>query len=378
MPKFSIEAYNGGKLSLKGIPLPVIVDLGGMEYADSIVANLDHDDKRRVGHVTEKSNDGRKLTLDGIVSAATSDATEVVQSAARDFPWQASIEAKILGSLEEIKAGKPVRVNGQDFHGPVYVARKTQLFGVALLTRGADSTTSVTIAATATEKEMMNAELKTWIEAETAFDPDTLDAPQTAWLTKQFEASQVKPVVKAKTTEEQTLATLLEDQKTKREQVKQITEITAAAINDYPEAIDAIKTVAEMAIEASWTKDRFELEMLRVTRPQASATISRRKDPKMNSKVLEAAICEYGNLETLEKDFDDQTLQAAHDRFPQGIGLQQLILMAARDNGHDDRYASQVNIDIQRAAFRMQGAAGNQGGWIFDNQLAEHPQQHGK
>ena len=356
VPKFSMQAYSGGPLKLKGIPLPVIVDLAGLSYADSIVANLDHDETRRVGHVTEKSNDGKSLRLEGIVSAATDASREVVESASADFPWQASIEAKILEPLEQIKAGKLVNVNGQAFQGPVYVARKTKLFGVALLTRGADDSTTVKIAAAATKEIEMDKELKDWIIAKTSFDPETLDEKQIEWLQSQYDA-EIKAAknVKPKTDEEKSIAELLEDAKQKAARTKEITEITAAAITDYPSSIEAIKAIAELAIDGDWDKQRYELEILRLTRPQASAIVAQRKDPKLNNRVIEAAICEYGNLPDLDEAFNDETLQASHDRFPHGIGLQQIILMAARDNGYDDRYASQVNLEIQRAAFRMQG-----------------------
>ena len=42
-PKFEVVAYTGGAMTLAGWELPVVVDLDGMSFGKSIVANLDHD-----------------------------------------------------------------------------------------------------------------------------------------------------------------------------------------------------------------------------------------------------------------------------------------------------------------------------------------------
>jgi len=50
-------------------------------------------------------------------------------------------------------------------------------------------------------------------------------------------------------------------------------------------------------------------------------------------QVLEAAMCVTRKIKDVEKQFDDKTLQAAHSQFKRGIGLQQIVLMAAAANG---------------------------------------------
>lgn len=85
--KFDVVAYTGGKLLVAGYDLPVVVDLKGLTARKSIVANLDHDRKLRVGHVTNRHNDGRTLRLEGLASAATAARDEVVASADDGFQW---------------------------------------------------------------------------------------------------------------------------------------------------------------------------------------------------------------------------------------------------------------------------------------------------
>ena len=54
-PTFKVTAYTGGPMELAGFNLPVVVDLAGMRFSNSLVANLDHDGSKRVGHVTGKT-----------------------------------------------------------------------------------------------------------------------------------------------------------------------------------------------------------------------------------------------------------------------------------------------------------------------------------
>jgi phage major head subunit gpT-like protein len=68
-----------------------------------------------------------------------------------------------------------------------------------------------------------------------------------------------------------------------------------------------------------------------------------------------------GRLEDHEKMFDDQTLQAAHDQFPRGIGLGQLLLLGAEANGYRGNHSTEVTIEAQRAAFGMVGPQQIQG-----------------
>ncbi|MCA9181537.1 MAG: hypothetical protein KDA51_08785, partial [Planctomycetales bacterium] len=173
---FEIVAYNGGELRtpeyMKRFGMPVVIDLAGVEYAASITANMDHDASQRVGHVTEKKNDGKSLILAGIVSGTGPAASEVVANSKLGYPWQASVEALPTVPLEEVKAGKSVHVNGRTIQGPVLVARKSRLYGVAFLARGADETTSVSIAASAADNHKeLDMKFGEWIKA-MGFEPE--------------------------------------------------------------------------------------------------------------------------------------------------------------------------------------------------------------
>ncbi len=147
-PRFSVLAYTGGTMSIRGWEFPVVVDLSGLKPGKSVIANLDHRSDHRVGHVPASGieNDGRTLRLSGFLSAATSHRDEVLLSARAGFIWQASIEVNPLRE-RDVERGHTVNVNGRNIAGPVTVTTSGELKGFAFVSHGADDNTSVSIAA---------------------------------------------------------------------------------------------------------------------------------------------------------------------------------------------------------------------------------------
>lgn len=146
--RFTTKAYTGGPIRVERYAMPIIVDLAGVAFpARPITANLHHDGTKIVGHVDSHQNTGRELTLSGPVSGTGEAAKEFTGNHDNGYPWQASIEARPLERPELVPAGSQVTVNGQTFTGPVLVARKSELSGIAFVPRGADENTSVSIAA---------------------------------------------------------------------------------------------------------------------------------------------------------------------------------------------------------------------------------------
>lgn len=350
--KFEATFYTGGALEVDGYDRPVVVDLSGLSKGNVLVANLDHVKTQRVGNF-DVANDGKTLVASGTATAKTSARDEVIGSADEGYQWQASIEAR-PHKLEAVNAGKVVTVNGQTFKGPVYVARTSTLKGFAFVSHGADDNTTVTIAATAasTKGNDMDPKLQAWIEATLpGIDIETLGDEAIANLTAQYKGQQ-KPKTKAKVAD---VIAAAEEEDARREK---IADITAQAIADNPgrdaDFIARLKALAENAIEAKWTPDKFDVEVLRALRPQPhTVSGSRGSTGRLTNRVIEAAICAAGRLDGYESKFDDQTLQTAHDQFKNGIGLKQLFLLGAEANGYRGSYASDVTIEVQRAAFGM-------------------------
>lgn len=354
---FSIIAYNGGELRtpayMQRYGMPVVIDLQGMVYAQSITANMDHDATQRVGHITEKTNDGKQLILAGVVSGTGPAAQEVVANSRLDYPWQASVEALPTVPLEEVKAGQSVSVNGRTIQGPVLIARKSRLYGVAFLARGADETTSVSIAASAANPDKeLSVEFQDWIKA-MGFDPAELSQVQSDALQKKY-AAEIKasgagaPEIKAST------AFDLDGLKVAYAKHEAAIEATAFEFAGKVEAakLAEIKAGAfgsaynlkKEALDQEWAPTRFEVEAIKAayefkasclesSRPVGPAIHASSKD--FSGEVIEAALSNTLGLE-VEKTYKPEVLDNAHRNF-RNLGLQELIVVAATANGYQGR-----------------------------------------
>lgn len=347
---FTSTFYTGGSLEIAGWEYPVVVDLEGLQPSKVLVANLDHDRTKRVGNF-EVQNDGKSLIARGKATAATAARDEVVQSAADGYEWQASLEVTPL-SIEEVASGKQVTVNGQTFSGPLYVTRTGKLKGFAFVSHGADDNTSATIAAAAANKEKtMDPALKAWIES-MGFSIDELSAEQLAGLEANFAG---KPAKKKEVNASE--GSVFERRKLEAKRRKELREIADGYIdrnNCGEEEICEIEKMYAAAVETKMTPTEFRLELWEASMPQGQTIISYSREHRaITSKVLEAAVCEAGRLENLDKHFTDKELQTAHDHFPDGISLNQLFLVAAEMNGYRGNSGGRMNLDVQRAAFRL-------------------------
>lgn len=168
-PRFEIQAYNGGKLPVKGFDYPVVVELASASFEREVTKiNRNHDQQREVGHTETQEITTTGIELTGALSVPGKDRDDIVSAAKAKFPWDASIEAQ-FPKPTFIERGRQLNVNGQMLSGPFYFARNAQITGTAILNRGADRNTVVKIAA---EQgiDSMNKELKNFIVAQ-GFDP---------------------------------------------------------------------------------------------------------------------------------------------------------------------------------------------------------------
>jgi len=190
VPKISILAYNAeSKLSVRGFDAPVVIELSSASLERPVTKiNRNHEQDREVGHATGKI-DASGIYFDGLLSVPGQDRDEIIEASKNEFPWDASIEAS-FPKAEFVSKSKSVTINGHRFSG-VYVARNAVLTGVAILNRGADRQTVVSIAANHKEETEMNPELKSYIEAQ-GFDPETVEnnESQLQFLTAQFKSKE--------------------------------------------------------------------------------------------------------------------------------------------------------------------------------------------
>lgn len=319
--RFSMTAYTGGAMSV-GFGYPVVVDLAGASVPRQDVPILrQHDAERIVGHTTAIEVTAQRIKASGVMSGTGDAAAEVQSLAANGFPWQASIGARVL-AREFVEQGQTVKVNGQNFSGPVIVARKTVLGEISFVPMGADSATSATVSATATSGA--NMEPKTTVADATA--TTTVQAAATPPPQPAFDPTAYRGAVAAEMT--------------------RVSAIQAAATK-YSVAGD----VLAKAITDGTSADAFELAALRAARGNVQIITGAGK-PDLTPQVIEAAIAQAGRLGDADRTFDAKTMQAAHDRYKGRIGLQQILIEAAQANGYVGMASFRANHrDILRAAF---------------------------
>jgi len=348
---FSSTFYTGGALNVSGWDLPVVVDLAGLKSGKVLVANLDHDSTKRVGNF-ELVNDGTKLIANGKANAATAARDEVVNSAIDGYQWQASLEVN-PGKVEELAKGKTATVNGQEITGPAYITRTGTLKGFGFVSHGADDNTTATIAASADNPKRkgneMDPKIKAWAVS-MGIDVDSASADQIAVIEANYAGQNP-----AKKTPE--ISAGFNALKADRERTEEITAYALAKCEQQPQNIDAIKILAEQAIEEKWPTDKFRLHVLEASAGAASTPWTRERSGKIDAKTIEAALCMAGGLQNIDNHFTDQHLQAAHDRFKEGIGLNELLKIVAGSYGYKTD-AHRANLEMQKAAFGQLSASG--------------------
>lgn len=287
LPRFRMIAYTGSAMRVSGWRHPVILDLAGLSIpSQARPIRFGHDPLSGVGHSDVIRIEDGQLVATGIVSRDTPAAREVVTSAKNGFPWQASVGASVE-EFEFVKEGQTVLVNGKQHNGPVNVVRKATLGEISFVDLGADGRTSAGIAAK---------------------------------LVSGTDAAPLPTEPSAPTADEVRAQALAETQR--------VAAIKHVCANRFPE-------IEMQAIQSGWDAVRTELEVLRVSRPQP--TIVHSSHAPVTQRVLEAACALTARLTGVEKDYDEQTLDRATERFRGGITLRELLLETACANGYHGR-----------------------------------------
>lgn len=349
---FTSTIYTGGPVQVAGWELPVVIDLAGLKTSKVLVANLDHKQNQRVGNF-DITNNGQELIAAGKASAATPYRDEVINSADEGYQWQTSVEVK-PHRVEELPKGKTAMVNGQKVEGPAYITRTGTLKGFAFVSHGADDNTTATIAASAASSAgkgtKMKTEVKDWAEA-MGIDIEAATPEQLEVIEANYNGKAKKPrAIQA-----------ADPFEARRIEAKRRADIQAFADRQIEmrssdvDEIAEIEKLANHAIEAGMETSEFRLKFYESQLPEARRPINAGTNQKLSNRIIEAAICQAGRMPGHEKSFDDQTLQLAHDQFRGNIGLKQILLLAAEQNGYRANYATEINMDVQRAAFNMNG-----------------------
>jgi HK97 family phage prohead protease len=355
-PTFDIVGYTGAVMLLDGFFNPVIIDLAGFKAGgQEIPALYLHELDRIVGQTDSVSIDAKGVRLTGTITGDNADATEVLNQAKNGFKWRASVGAS-LHRREFLDAGKKATVNGREVMGPLVIAREAELLEISFVSIGADNQTSVNVAASVplgsgSSKGADTMKFEEWLQAKEIDPADkAVTDPIRAALKAQYDAEQTKDKPDPRAT--QTLEQIVAARRAEDQRVAEITRIAEVWINNNPLQVDQIDKIASASIQAKGTDpDKFELTLMRETRaPASNARPAGGVDARTGPKTIEAALCLSGKLEEPDKHFDEKTLNAARTQFRHGLGLQELLLMAARENGYTGHSARDVE-GLLKAAF---------------------------
>ena len=335
IPTFAMTAYTGGVMNISGWYLPVVVDIAGVNLGRKNQPILkDHDTAQIVGHATEVSKDENSIMVAGICSGAGSSRQEVVESSSNGFPWQSSIGLEVHRVIE-LEEGKNLTVNGIEFTGPLYVARKSKLNEVSFVALGADEDTSAKVAAEAAQdleismEEIDMALTEKELEAQKVKDAETkakIEADKVELAAKKAEDTAKLEAGKLDAARTEAVKLAVRTEQTRIDQIK-------AACVDYPE-------VAEKAIKEDMDINATKSAILDVIQARDNSNIgvsfvnTGAGSAEVDTNVLTAAACmSTGAIKAgkLEDHFDEKTLDAANKM--RRLGLKGLMEACARSEG---------------------------------------------
>lgn len=140
--KFSGIAYSGGAITDHPFFPRVAFDLSSTKLSTPAPALLDH--YKPVGVIKAAAIDN-DIRIDGeLFSDLEGDGKNIASMADRGMPWQMSVGIW-PGRVEQVKAGAKVKLNGQEFEGPLTVFRDNRVREVSFCPLGADDRTSAEV-----------------------------------------------------------------------------------------------------------------------------------------------------------------------------------------------------------------------------------------
>lgn len=334
-PKISILAYTGGAMNL-GTLGATVVDLAGMELAQ-IPLLSDHDNRLAsiAGSGTPQVQGG-ELHVNGTLASGTAAANQVLALHRSGVRLQASIGAEVE-TQTYIGAGKKVTANGREHVAPaggMTFVSKSRLREVSLVAMGADSQTSVSIAAMRANRMASQSDFTSWTKS-AGIDTSLMTAEQMASLHANYHGRN-----DADDTDRQAvngfIAAGAPGDPVEGEQ-RRLRQIDHACQGDWQEHTERVHQLKASAIAGELSIDQLlqEMRQVRIRQMQPTIPVARTvpSSRQNNGEVLTAALCLAGGLTNPEQHFHESVLDAA-DRSARNVSLQSLLMTAACQNGY--------------------------------------------
>jgi len=342
-------------MMLAGWSHPVVVDLAGLQVsAKSRPILKDHNRSLIVGHTESIGVQGSRLQVSGVISGAGPVAREIVESSRNGFPWQASLGAVAQpGAMEFVAKGRTAAANGQQFEGPIHIARRSVLGEVSFVALGADDNTTASVAAAAIKEDDMTFEQ--WLAAK-GFDPASINDTQKNNLKAMFDTDRAGDT--SATTDGDPgggeggggtevplpIARLRAETAAETKRIGEVRRVCSVGGGKHAD-------LEAKAIGEGWDVTKTELEVLRAERPVYTG-IRRDADAGQSARAIEAAMCISAGLPEAQvgKWYDERTMNAALARDLRGTGLHTLLYETIHAGGEHVR-PGRVDNDTIKAAF---------------------------
>ena len=318
-------AYSGGTFSQWWSDVPCVTDIDGLEVSAQIPLMYNHinDPEFRLGEVSVEKVDGA-LHISGGVDASTERGKAIID-AGKKCNWQLSHGAEIIDWVRVPKETKAT-INGREFEGPFLHIRKAVLREVSVVAIGADSDTSLRVAAgfdifqPKGEKTMPEKGKVVATAADPAVDPAAPAAPAAK--------DNAADIVAAE-----------------RARVKSV----RAALKDYPALVDK-------AIESGWDEERCKETVADIKAATAgcqagAANIIVKNEKPVDGAVLEAALSFRAGIEekSVVASFGEEIADRADSM--RGMSLKEALVAACQMKGVRTGYT--VGHEEIKAAFTV-------------------------
>ena len=308
---FRMVANTGEPMRIYPYEHPVVVDLATIDLSGLPLPSLyDHypDADFIVGQVKAGRVQGSDLITDGVFIPPP-EATppernyhdKVLARADAGYQWQVSVGGDPT-TVEEVKAGGSVLVNGRTYPGPVCVARGLVLREISFVVLGGDRRTSAVVASNG-RGAMKAASFSEWLSTMSALfgaDPEKLDETQQAAAKIVYEsqnpggeepAAEAAAEGDAMPEEEEEVAAEGEEEEVAAEGDTETEEETPTNAAAKPPALKA---------KGGKAKQRIEAETRAAVRAATAAEMSRHR-------ALNALSASYGNPSIPVKGKDGKT-----------------------------------------------------------------------
>ena len=371
--RFEIVGYTGEPLVQDWWDAPVVLDMDGIDAGNGVLPILDDHMPVRgfvVGQSETAKVEGGQFVLRGPLFMAEEATRDICRLADQGFAWQASIGARVL-QKDFIAEGNSVNVNGRDYDGPIYVARKTVIRETSFVVIGADRHTSGLVASGAGGKRVTGkaATFGEYCKSH-GFKEDDLTAEQKAYMMHQYDEADDdddddEPTPAKGDSKDSKNAAKLDIKAVMAHLRKEITgelrtEIAAQATAEKTRIagirdlcakspgveieveVNGSKTkvpLAEHAIAAGWDEGKTALEAIRAGRPQMNGphwySVS---TPDLSEAVIEAAIFQQPGSTGLQLFSDDFYFSGqGEQRYRKNPEVQQRRIQAELNARYTDR-----------------------------------------